>query len=87
MRTTTNPPPVETVADLNARLDEPVARPSTPTDTVQGVRPRLVVEPTAPEHVSQILAWATETGRTVIVRGGGTKIGWAPTPSSSFIKS
>lgn len=82
MTTTPNTPATVTVADLNARLDEPVARPAVPTDTVQGVSPQLVVEPTAPEHVSQILAWATETGRTVIVRGGGTKIGWGPAPSS-----
>jgi glycolate oxidase FAD binding subunit len=82
MTTTTNASPTETVADLNARLDEPVARPAAPIDAVQGVRPQVVVEPTALEQISQTLAWATATGRTVMVRGGGTKIGWGPTPSS-----
>ncbi|HIE92054.1 MAG TPA: FAD-binding oxidoreductase [Acidobacteria bacterium] len=68
------------LTDLNTRLGAPVARAGAGSDAVDGVVPRLVVEPQTPANVGGTLAWATESGRTVIVRGGGTKIGWGPTP-------
>ena len=70
------------LTDLNTRLGAPVARAGAGSDAVDGVVPRLVVEPQTPANVGGTLAWATESGRTVIVRGGGTKIGWGPTPTS-----
>ena len=82
MTTITSASPADAVADLNSRLDAPVARVAAHTDIIDGVLPRVVVEPATPAQVSQTLAWATERGRTVIVRGGGTKIGWGPTSSS-----
>ncbi|MDA1094963.1 MAG: FAD-binding oxidoreductase [Acidobacteria bacterium] len=80
--TTTSAPPAETVAELNTSVGGPVARLATDHDAVEGVVPAAVVEPATTAQVSRILAWATERGRSVVVRGGGTKIGWAPTPVS-----
>lgn len=80
--TTTSASPAETLAELNSRLDGPVARPAAEQDAVEGVLPAVVVEPATTAQVSQILAWATESGRAVVVRGGGTKLGWGPTPAS-----
>ena len=82
MTTMTNGPSDVARADLNARLGARVARSGVGTDAVDGVVPGLVVEPETPANVSRTLAWATESGRTVIVRGGGTKIDWGPTPTS-----
>ena len=36
----------------------------------------------SPDALAKTLAWATETGRTVVVRGGGTKLSWGPPPGS-----
>ena len=80
--TTTSASPADSLAELNSRLDGPVARPPAEQDAVEGVLPAMVVEPATTAQVSHILAWATENGRAVVVRGGGTKIGWAPTPAS-----
>ena len=82
MTTMTNGPSDVALADLNARLGARVARSGVGTDAVDGVVPGLVVEPETPANVSRTLAWATESGRTVMVRGGGTKIDWGPTPTS-----
>jgi glycolate oxidase FAD binding subunit len=58
------------------------AREGTPADAVEGVVPRIVVEPASAEAVGSILEWASREKLSVLTRGSGTKIGWGPTPRS-----
>ena len=53
-------------------------RPGTPADAVDGVIPRLVVEPDSAEAVAATLEWASRDKLSVLTRGGGTKLGWSP---------
>jgi len=50
-------------------------------DRIDGVRPRLVVEPRTDEEVAALLAWASRERLTVVFRGGGTKRGWGRVPA------
>ena len=68
------------VAEVDARAGAAVARPGVAADAIDGVVPALVAAPATPGAMAKTLAWATETGRTVVVRGGGTKLGWGPPP-------
>ena len=52
----------------------------TPADSVEGVVPRVVVEPASGEAVGAVLAWASSEKLCVLVRGSGTKLGWGPAP-------
>jgi glycolate oxidase FAD binding subunit len=56
-------------------------------DRIDGIRPRLVVEPRTAEEVAALLAWASQERLTVVFRGGGTKLGWGrvPTPIDLLI--
>ena len=56
-------------------------RPGGAGDAIDGVTPRLVVEPGTAEEVARILAWASQQGLAVVLRGGGTKLGWGRRPS------
>ena len=49
---------------------------ATAVDAVDGVQPRLVVEPATADRLAATLGWAAERGLTVRVRGGGTKLQW-----------
>jgi glycolate oxidase FAD binding subunit len=52
----------------------------TPADAVDGVVPRVVVEPLSGEAVGGLLEWASREQLCVLVRGSGTKLGWGPAP-------
>ena len=52
----------------------------TPADSVEGVVPRVVVEPSSGEAVGAVLEWASREKLCVLVRGSGTKLGWGPAP-------
>ena len=52
----------------------------TPSDAVEGVVPRVVVEPPTAEAVGSVLEWASRDKLCVLVRGSGTKLGWGATP-------
>src|SRR5947209_12925711 len=54
-------------------------------DTVAGVRPQLVVEPGTEEEVAAVLAFANREGLKVLVRGGGTQLGFGFPPTSGDI--
>jgi len=58
-----------------------IARSGKDADRIDGVRPRLVVEPRTPEEVAAMLAAASREGLTVVFRGGGTKRGWGRIPA------
>ena len=70
------------VAEVNVRVGAGVARAGSAADAIDGVVPEVVATPGTPDALAKTLAWATETGRTVVVRGGGTKLGWGPPPRS-----
>ena len=59
------------------------SRPATAADAVDGVQPEVVVEPTTVEEASQVLREATEQGRRVVCRGGGSKLGWGNPPAAA----
>ena len=71
------------VVEVDARAGGGVARPGAAADAIDGVVPGVVATPATPESLAKILAWATETGHTVVVRGGGTKLSWGPPPASA----
>ena len=70
------------VSELDALAGAAMARPGSEADAVDGVVPGVVATPATPGALARTLAWATETGHTVVVRGGGTKLGWGPPPRS-----
>ena len=70
------------VAGVDALAGTAIARPGSVADAIDGVVPGAVAEPPTPAVFAKTLAWATGTRRSVIVRGGGTKLGWGPSPGS-----
>jgi glycolate oxidase FAD binding subunit len=56
--------------------------PATAADAVDGVQPELVVEPTTVEEASEVLRTASQQGKRVVCRGGGSKLGWGNPPSA-----
>lgn len=52
----------------------------TPGDAVEGVVPRVVVEPRTGEAAGSVLEWASRDKLSVLVRGSGTKLGWGAAP-------
>lgn len=55
-------------------------RPATVDDEIDGVRPQVVVEPQSAEAVAAILAASSRQRLSVVLRGGGTKLGWGRPP-------
>lgn len=51
-------------------------------DHVDGVVPGVVVAPATVDDVARTLAWASDTGRSVVLRGGGTKDTWGRVPGA-----
>jgi len=67
---------------MNAdRRGGPSGPPGTAADAIDGVVPRTIVEPVSGEDVAAVLADASRNKTSVVVRGGGTKLGWGRTPS------
>lgn len=54
---------------------------SDPSD-VDGVVAREVVEPASAEDAAALLAASTRQRASVVIRGGGTKLGWGRTPAT-----
>jgi len=50
------------------------------SDSIDGILPRYVAEPPAPEAVARLLASASRAGASVVVRAGGTKLRWGRPP-------
>lgn len=51
-------------------------------DAIDGVKPRLVVEPETAEDVAALLAWASRERLSVVFRGGGTRLIWGRQPAA-----
>lgn len=58
---------------------------ATPTDSICGVQPQLILEPTTEHQLAAAVRIANEAGLTVIPRGGGTKLSWGNPPSRADI--
>lgn len=52
------------------------------TESIDGVLPRETIEPASAEDVAATLASAAKQRISVVIRGGGTKMGWGRPPSS-----
>ena len=52
------------------------------TESIDGILPRQTIEPASAEDVAATLASASKQRASVVIRGGGTKMGWGRTPSS-----
>jgi glycolate oxidase FAD binding subunit len=57
-------------------------RPGGTADEVDGVRPALVAEPGTVDGVREVMQAAHQAGLRVVVRGGGTKLGWGAVPAA-----
>ena len=64
------------VSQIDGCAGGAVARPGADGDAVDGVVPAVVAEPASPEAAAAVLGWASSHGRSVVIRGGGTKLGW-----------
>ncbi len=69
-----------TAAELQAGPG--TVRPAVSFDSIDGVVPRLIVEPSDTERLASTLAWAARENLRVVVRGGGTKLEWGPSPTA-----
>ena len=65
----------ETAASL---LGADAVRLGMPAAAMEGVVPRVIVEPASAEAVGAVLQWASRDRLCVLVRGSGTKLGWGP---------
>ena len=64
-----------------ARLAPDAVRSAGEADTIDGTRPRWVVEPTTPESMAAVFAWASMHGQPLVIRGGGTHLDWGRQPA------
>ena len=71
------------VAEAESRAGTGAVHSATDADAVDGVRPRLVVQPRSADQLAATLAWASSERLHVLVRGGGTKLAWGA-PASAF---
>ena len=56
-------------------------RQATGEDAIDGVIPRHVALPESPEELAQILTDASRDRQLIVLRGGGSKLGWGRVPS------
>jgi glycolate oxidase FAD binding subunit len=68
-------------AELGRLVERGGAFPATPTDSIDGVFPRMVVEPGSADELAAVLRCANDARIHVTPRGGSTKIGWGNAPS------
>jgi len=67
-------------ADLRAIVGEEHVRAAAPDDSMDGVAPRMVLEPGTAGELARVLKTATEAGLHVIPCGGATKMEWGNPP-------
>ena len=56
-------------------------RQATGEDAIDGVIPRHIALPESPGELAQILADASRDRQLIVLRGGGSKLGWGRVPS------
>lgn len=70
-----------TAQSAASRFGTSSCRPATPADAVLGIAPAVVLEPQDVQMLADMLRWANEDRLSVVVRGGGTKLGWGKPPA------
>jgi glycolate oxidase FAD binding subunit len=65
---------------LGAIVGTEHVRSALPSDAVDGVEPRAVVEPGSAAELARVLSYAGEGALSVSPRGGGTKLDWGNAP-------
>ena len=69
-------------AELQAGGQAVVTRPPDPhADAIDGILPRIVVEAESRAAVAAALQWAGQRSLSLVIRGGGTKLGWGAVPA------
>ena len=69
-------------AELHAGGQAILTRPpDAHADAVDGILPRIVVEAQSRAAVAAALQWADQRSLSVVIRGGGTKLGWGAVPA------
>src|SRR5262245_59998327 len=73
---------VSAEAELSQIVGESSIRSAGTADLVDGAAPDHVIEPATPEAAAAVLAWCSTHRQSVVVRGGGSRMGWGrlPTP-------
>lgn len=69
---------VDAHARLAAAIGDTRVRPAHAEDAVGDVVPQAVVEPANADEVAEVLRAASADDIALVVRGGGSKIGWGP---------
>jgi glycolate oxidase FAD binding subunit len=59
----------------------PTRPPDAHADAVDGILPRVVVEAQSRTAAAAALQWAGQRSLSVVIRGGGTKLGWGAVPA------
>lgn len=67
---------VDLIKDLSGLIGDAYVRPARSGDDIDGVAPGVVVEPPTAEAVAAVLAWCSSERQAIVIRGGGTKLGW-----------
>lgn len=58
---------------------------ASPSDSIAGVQPKLILVPGSESELAQALRLVSEAGLAAVPRGGGTKMGWGNPPSRADI--
>ena len=70
------------IAELQAAGHAIVTRePDPQADAIDGILPGVVVEAESRAAVAAALEWAGRRSRSLVIRGGGTKLGWGAAPA------
>ena len=64
------------VVQAASHVEAGSTRPGGEADTIDGVCPKVVAEPSSAEAMAALLGWASQEELTTSVRGGGTKLDW-----------
>lgn len=78
---------MSTTASIEQQLASVVGtenlRPATAADRVGNLQPKFVIEPSTEQQLAAALAFANNSGLSVIPRGGATKLDWGNPPKSA----
>jgi len=73
--------PGANTAELHAGEAMLTRPPDAHRDAIDGILPRMVVEAESRAAVAAALQWADQRALSVVIRGGGTKLGWGAVPA------
>src|SRR5690242_4912755 len=77
--------PLDLESEFRAILAPDAVRAATSADALDGVQPRLVLEPAEERRLAAVLRLANEANLAVIPRGGGSKLSWGNPPARADV--